>query len=44
MENWGVPPDIQVENRPEDLLAGRDRQLDVATTELLRQLGSRRGD
>jgi tricorn protease len=42
MENWGVPPDIQVENRPEDLLAGHDRQLEVATTELLRQLGARR--
>src|SRR5205085_120696 len=36
MENCGVPPDITVENRPEDLLAGHDRQLETATTELLR--------
>jgi tricorn protease len=38
MENWGVPPDILVENTPEDLLAGRDHQLEVATRDLLRQL------
>ncbi len=42
MENWGVPPDLHVENRPEDLLAGRDRQLEVATAELLKQMGKRK--
>jgi tricorn protease len=27
MENYGVPPDILVDNTPEDFLAGRDAQL-----------------
>ena len=27
MENYGVQPDIRVDNSPEDNLAGRDRQL-----------------
>jgi tricorn protease len=38
MENYGVQPDIMVENRPEDTLAGRDRQLDAAVEELMKQL------
>jgi tricorn protease len=38
MENYGVQPDIFVENTPEDNLAGRDRQLEVAVQELLAQL------
>jgi tricorn protease len=38
MENFGVPPDILVENKPEDVLAGRDPQLEVAVQELLKQL------
>ena len=43
MENNGVQPDILVENKPEDALAGRDRQLEVAVEELMKQLnGSRR--
>ena len=41
MENFGVPPDIFVENTPEDNLAGRDRELEVAVQELQKQLGSR---
>lgn len=41
MENYGVPPDIQVENTPEDNLAGRDRQLEVAVQELLKELGKK---
>jgi tricorn protease len=40
MENYGVQPDIRVDNSPEDNLAGRDRQLEAAVEELLRQLGS----
>ena len=40
MENYGVQPDIRVDNLPEDNLAGRDRQLETAVDELLRQLGS----
>ncbi len=38
MENYGVQPDIAVENTPEDNLAGRDRQLEVAVEELLKEL------
>jgi tricorn protease len=38
MENSGVRPDIYVENTPEDNLAGRDRQLEVAVKELLKDL------
>ncbi|HEX8354886.1 MAG TPA: S41 family peptidase, partial [Pyrinomonadaceae bacterium] len=44
MENNGVRPDILVENTPEDTLAGRDRQLETAVQELLKELqgGGRR--
>ncbi|HJT67868.1 MAG TPA: S41 family peptidase [Pyrinomonadaceae bacterium] len=43
MENYGVQPDIMVENKPEDALAGRDRQLEAAVEELMKQLnGSKR--
>jgi tricorn protease len=38
MENYGVQPDIFVDNTPEDNLASRDRQLEVAVAELMRQL------
>jgi tricorn protease len=38
MENYGVHPDILVENSPEDNLAGRDRQLELAVQELLKEL------
>jgi tricorn protease len=34
MENWGVPPDIRVENSPADDAAGRDPQLERAVQEL----------
>ena len=40
MENYGVQPDIRVDNSPEDNLAGRDRQLEAAVEEMLKQLGS----
>lgn len=40
MENNGVRPDILIENSPEDNLAGRDRQLETAVQELLKQLQS----
>jgi tricorn protease len=43
MENYGVQPDILVDNKPEDALAGRDRQLEAAVDELMKQLnGSRK--
>ena len=41
MENYGVKPDIAVDNSPEDNLAGRDRQLEVAVQELLKEIGSK---
>ena len=41
MENYGVQPDILVENTPEDNLAGRDRQLETAVQELLKELAGR---
>ncbi len=40
MENHPVAPDIVVENSPEDNLAGRDRQLEVAVQEVLKGLKS----
>ncbi len=39
MENYGVRPDILVENTPEDNLAGRDRQIETAVQELLKEIG-----
>ena len=41
MENYGVKPDILVENSPEDNLAGRDRQIETAVQELLKEIGSK---
>ena len=38
MENYGVQPDMLVDNLPEDTLAGRDRQLEAAVGELMKQL------
>ena len=38
LENLGVKPDVFVENSPEDNLAGRDRQLDVAVSEVMKGL------
>lgn len=38
MENYGVRPDILIENTPEDTLSGRDRQLEAAVQELLKEL------
>jgi tricorn protease len=41
MENYGVPPDIFVENTPEDNVAGRDRELELAVQELLKELSAK---
>ena len=38
LENLGVKPDVLVENTPEDNLAGRDRQLEVAVQEVMKGL------
>jgi tricorn protease len=35
IEGWGVPPDIEVENDPASVLAGRDPQLERGVEELL---------
>jgi tricorn protease len=40
MENYGVQPDIRIDNSPEDNLAGRDRQLSSAVEELMKELGA----
>jgi tricorn protease len=42
MENYGVQPDIAVENTPEDNLAGRDRQLETAVQELMKEIGQKK--
>ena len=42
MENYGVQPDIRVDNSPEDNLAGRDRQLEAAVDELLKEIGGQK--
>jgi tricorn protease len=38
LENGGIKPDVYVENSPEDNLAGRDRQLEVAVQEVMKGL------
>jgi len=38
LENFGVPPDVFVENTPNDELAGNDRELAEAVDEALRML------
>jgi tricorn protease len=40
LENYGVQPDILVDNRPEDTLAGKDPQVERAVAELLKDLGA----
>jgi tricorn protease len=42
MENYGVQPDLLVDIKPEDALAGRDRQLEAAVEELMKQLNGGR--
>ncbi len=38
MENHAVQPDVYVENTPEDNLAGRDRELETAVREVMKDL------
>jgi tricorn protease len=38
LENKGVAPDVYVENRPEDYVQRRDRQLEKAVAELLKDM------
>ncbi|ABM60941.1 S41 family peptidase [Halorhodospira halophila] len=41
MEHHGAEPDIRVRQRPEDEVAGRDRQLEAAVDDMLEQLDDR---
>jgi tricorn protease len=38
VENYGTDPNIDVDIKPQDYLAGRDTQLDAATTEIKKQM------
>jgi tricorn protease len=38
LENYGVPPDVAVDNTPQDFLAGRDAQLEKAVEVLKEEL------
>ena len=40
VENVGVPPDVEVEQYPADIIAGRDPQLEKAIEIVLKQLES----
>ena len=40
VENEGTPPDIDVENWPKDVIAGRDPQLERAVDEALKALAA----
>jgi tricorn protease len=42
MENFGVPPDVYVDNTPEDFLKSRDAQLEKAVEVLKGELASKR--
>ena len=42
VENYGVAPDVWVENTPEDELKGFDRELKAAVDEVLRMLKEKR--
>jgi tricorn protease len=42
MENYGVPPDVYIDNTPEDFLKGRDAQIEKAVEVLKEALAGRR--
>jgi tricorn protease len=41
VENVGVPPDVEVEQTPADVIAGRDPQLEKAIEIVMKQLGEK---
>jgi tricorn protease len=41
LENYGVPPDVYVDNTPEDFLKGRDAQIEKAVEVLKQQLAKK---
>ena len=44
LENYGVPPDVDVDNTPEDFLAGRDAQLEKAVEVLKLDIKNHKSD
>ncbi len=42
MENYGVPPDVYIDNTPEDFVKGRDAQIEKAVEVLKADLASRK--
>ncbi|HET7872124.1 MAG TPA: hypothetical protein VFL42_06395, partial [Terriglobales bacterium] len=44
LENYGVPPDVDVDNTPQDFLAGRDAQLEKAVEVLKDELKGKKGN
>jgi tricorn protease len=44
LENYGVPPDVDVDNTPEDFLAGRDAQLEKAVQVLQDELKGKKNE
>ena len=42
MENYGVPPDVLVDNTPGDFLKGRDAQIEKAVEVLKGQMNTRK--
>ncbi len=42
MENFGVPPDVLVDNTPEDFLKRRDAQLEKAVEVLKGELSAKK--
>ena len=41
-ENYGVPPDVYVDNTPEDFLSGHDRQIEKAVEVLKSEMASQK--
>ncbi|HKD45199.1 MAG TPA: S41 family peptidase [Candidatus Angelobacter sp.] len=42
LENYGVPPDVDVDNTPEDFLAGRDAQVEKAVEVLKEEIKNKK--
>jgi tricorn protease len=42
MENYGVPPDVIVDNTPGDFVKGRDAQIERAVEVLKAELGAKK--
>jgi tricorn protease len=38
IENRGVAPDIEIDNRPDDVVRGKDAQLERAIQEVMKQI------